>query len=190
MVTGTVTETLPAPHPSTYHPPKPHAVRPLPPGRKPPAGQTEKLCPYIRTGVDQDPSSKPNMADLQGNRIYRTTVLTGLHPVGCRFYYYAPPYQAVADIEPHSFATEKAAYNAMVRTARAGHAVQGVPNFAPKAAPGVDGISYRTRFFAQDGARDWAFVFAKGDVTVVIHTEEKTTSQNALNIARAIVSTF
>ena len=190
VVTGTVTETLPAPDPSTYNPPKPRAVRPLPPGRKPPAGQLEKLCPYIRSGVSQDPTNKPNVADIEGSHVYRTTVLTGLQPVGCRFFFYAPPYEAIADIEPHTFATTTAAYNAMVRTARAGHAVQGLPNFAPKAAPGVDGISYRTRFFARDGVRDWAFVFAKGRSMVVVHTEEKTTSRNAVDIARAIVGKF
>ena len=61
-----------------------------------------------------------------------------------------------------------------------------MPNFVP----GVDGISFRTSFFGPDGAQDWAFVFAKGPVLVVVHTEEQTTSLNALLIAQAIVAKF
>ncbi|MGI8677917.1 MAG: hypothetical protein ACR2LX_04355 [Jatrophihabitans sp.] len=186
--TQTITSTVISTRPATanaFTPAPASSVKPLRPGDTPPKGETEKLCPYIRSGLDQDPTSKPNVADIQGNRVGRTTVLTGLRPVGCRFYF-AYNYQAVADIVPQTFASPAAAHNAMVRTAQAGTGVEGAPNFVP----GVDGISYRTRFFGPDGNSDWAFVFAKGTVLVVVHSEEKTTSQNALLLAKAVVGKF
>lgn len=182
--TTTVTSTRTAPA-QTFTPAPATTVTPLPPGKNPPAGETEKLCPYIRSGRDQDPTSQPNVADIQGNRIGRTTVLTDLRPVGCRFYF-EYQYQAVADILPQTFSTAIAAHNAMVRTAQAGTAALGVPDFVK----GVDGISYRTKFYGPDGSQDWAFAFAKGRVLVVVHTEETRTSQNALFLAQAIAGKF
>lgn len=184
-VTSTVTSTRPA-SPAAFTPAPATTVKPLKPGKKPSAGELEKLCPYIRTGVDQDPTGKPNVAEIQGNRIYRTTVLTTVKPVGCRFYFYSGPYEAVADIVPQTFVTPAAAHNALVRTAEAGTNVQSYPNFVS----GVDGIGYQTKFFGPDGTKDWAFAFAKGPVLVVVHTEEKTTSQNALFLGKAIVGKF
>ena len=51
---------------------------------------------------------------------------------------------------------------------------------------GVDAVLYRTKFFGPDGRRDWACVFAKGRVMVVVHTQRSDTSLNALLLAKAI----
>jgi hypothetical protein len=183
-ITSTVVSTRP-PAPSTFTPVPDKAVPVWKQGAKVPAGEVRKLCPYLRSGLDQDPTSLPNAADIEGSRVGRTTVLPGLTPVGCRFWF-AYGDDAIADILPRTFATPTDAHNAMVLTARAGAGATSVPNFAP----GVDGISYRTRFDPGDGETDWAFVFAKGKVMVVVHTREATTSQNALYLAQAIVGKF
>ncbi|MEO9140148.1 MAG: hypothetical protein ABI345_13910 [Jatrophihabitans sp.] len=183
-LTSTETKTLPS-EPDAYRPPPATFVKSLRPGSKPPVGEKRMLCPYIRSGLDEDPTSKPNVADIQGNRVGQTTVLTAHTPIGCRFYF-AYDYEAVADIIPSTFATAAQAHNAMVLTAKAGKQAKGYPDFVP----GVDGISYQTKFYRPDGEQDWAFVFAKGKVLVVVHTEEKTTSQNALYLAQAIVGKF
>lgn len=181
--TVTMTRTPPAP---TYTPAPATTVAPLPQGVPAPKGEVERSCPYIAAGLDQEPTNGPNVADLEGDRVYRTTVLTGLTPVGCRFYFAYGSHEAVADILPKTFATPTDAYNAMVRTAEAG--AQQIPqqNFAP----GVTGISYQTLFYGPDGPRDWAFVFAKGRVMVVVHTQQSNTSRNALYLARALVAKF
>ena len=74
----------------------------------------------------------------------------------------------------------------MVLTARAGSSVQSVPGFAP----GVDGVSFQTRLSAPDAGRNWAFAFAKGNVMVVVRTDQTDSSLNAVNIAEAIVDRF
>jgi hypothetical protein len=181
----TVTGTRP-PQPPSYHPPKPRFVRPLPPGSKAHAGEKDGPCPYIRPGLDIDAGEGVNLADLEGDRVYRQTVLTTLRPVGCRFYFYAPPYPAEAEIQPHTFATAKDAFDAMILTARTGRELITEKNFVR----GVDGICFRTKFFAQDGDRDWAFVFAKGKTMVVVYTFRTDTSRNALYIAKAIAKKF
>jgi hypothetical protein len=161
-------------------------VRPLPPGSTAPKGEKDRPCPYIRAGLNVDGGGGVNLADLEGDRVYRTTVLSGYHPVGCRFYFYAPPYEAIADIRPRRFATEVAAHNAMVLTARTGHELITERDFVR----GVDGICFRTKFFGEDGARDWAFVFAKGPTMVAVYTQRTDTSRNALYIAKAIAGKF
>jgi hypothetical protein len=161
-------------------------VNPLEPGAEPRTGENERRCPYIRTGLNQDTGRGVNVADLEGDRIYRTTVLTRYRPVGCRFYFYAPPYEAVADIRPHRFPSATAAYNAMVLTARTGRHQITERNFAK----GLVGISFQTRYFGPDGRRDWAFVFAKGNVMIAVHTQRSDTSRNAVYIARAIAGRF
>jgi hypothetical protein len=161
-------------------------VHPLEPDAKPRTGEREERCPYIRTGLNQDAGSGVNLADLEGDRIYRTTVLTTYRPAGCRFYFYAPPYEAVADIRPHRFASATAAYNAMVLTARTGRHQITERNFAK----GLVGISFQTRYFRPDARRDWAFVFAKGKVMVAVYTQRSDTSRNAVYIARAIAGRF
>ena len=187
--TTTTTTTRTSTQPATpYHPKPDRAVAPLPYGAKAPKGEVDKRCPYIKTGLNQDSSYVPgtNVADIEGDRIYRTTVLTRLPPVGCRLYFYAPPYEAVADILPRTFKTALDAHNALVLTARLGTEPISKPSFVA----GVDGILYRTTFFAQDGHRDWAFAFAKGKVLVVVHTQRTDTSLNAFDLGKAIVGKF
>jgi hypothetical protein len=161
-------------------------VHPLAPGSKPRRGEREKRCPYLRTGLNQDAGGGVNMADLEGDRIYRTTVLTRYRPVGCRFYFYAPPYEAVADIRPRTFASAGDAYDAMILTARTGRNLITAKGFVP----GLVGISFQTRYFGPDHRRDWAFVFAKGKVMVAIYTQRSDTSRNAVYIAKAIAGKF
>jgi hypothetical protein len=183
--TRTVTHVR-TPSPPAYAPPAPVSVRPLPPGGNPRAGEKDNRCPYIRSALDEDSGGGVNVADLEGDRVYRTTVLTRDLPVGCRFYFYAPPYEAVADIRPTTFASATEAYNAMVRTAETGTEQIAERDFVP----GVTGICFRTKFFGEDGAKDWAFVFAKGKVMVVVHTQRTDTSRNALYLGKAIAGKF
>lgn len=183
---GTITGTLPPP--KHYQPPKPKFVKPLPPGAPAPAGEKDHSCPYIRTGlnVDNDYSGGVNLANIEGDRVYRNTILTNLHPVGCRFYFYAPPYPAEASIEPHTFATAAEARDAMIRTARTGHNLIVQKNFFR----GLTGISFQTKFFAEDGNQDWAFAFAKGKRMVVVYAFQTNVSANSLYIAKAIAKKF
>lgn len=168
----------------TYVPPPARSVTPRPPGSRTPAGEVDRPCPYIASTPQQDPMR--NVADIEGDHVYRTTVLTRLSPVGCRFYFYAPPYEAIAEIAPRRFATALDAHNAMVLTAtKTGTDATGKPGIAP----GVDAVLYRTRFFGPDGARDWACAFAKGRLLVVVRTQRSDTSLSALLLAKAIVGT-
>lgn len=152
---------------------------PLPPGRSTPRRSVEKRCPYIASSHSDSPVS---VEDIEGDRIYRTVVLTDHTPVGCRFHFYAPPFEAIADIVPTTYRTATDAHNALVLTARTGTELITEHNFVP----GLDGILFRTKFFGPDGARDWAFGFAKGRVLVIVHTQRKDTSRNALYLAQAI----
>jgi hypothetical protein len=165
-------------------------VRPLPPGDATPSGEIDRRCPYIRTGLNEDANGydehAANVADIEGDRIYRTTVLSRLRPIGCRFYFYAPPYEAVADIVPRTYPTALDAHNALVAIARLGTDAMSQPAFVP----GVDGILYRTRFFIDDDRRDWAFAFAKGRVLVVVHTQRTDTSLSAMLLGKAVVGRF
>lgn len=181
-ITSVVTRTAPPP-PITFRPAPATSVAPLPPGASPARGEVEKPCPYILSSQDQGPHS---MADLEGDRVYRTTVITTTNPVGCRFYFWAPPFEATADILPQRFATATQAHNAMVLTALAGSQATSEPNIVP----GVDAVLYRTKFFGPDGATDWACAFAKGPVLVIVHTQQNDVSLNALNIAIQIAPKF
>jgi hypothetical protein len=181
ILTDTVTTTLPA---STFRPPPPTSVAPLPPGSAVPPGEAEQACPYIASTPQQDP--KTNVADIVGSHVYRTTVLTRSRPVDCRFYFYAPPYAAVADIDAQTFATELDARNAMIRTAEAGQQVIGQPHLAPD----VPGVAYRTVFYGPDGGRDWACAFAAGAVLVVVHTQRTDTAAAAVYLAQAVAGRF
>jgi hypothetical protein len=184
-VTSTVTGTRTPPG-ADYTPAPATTVKPLNSGAEPRKGEKEALCPYLRTGLNQDPTNKPNVADIEGDRIYRTTILTDLAPVGCRFYFAYSAHEAVADIQPRTFATATAAYTAMIRTSEAGTEQITEKNFSGT----LTGICYRTKFFGPDGARDWAFVFAKGKVMVVVHTQRTDSSRNALYLAQAIAARF
>ena len=163
------------------------SVAPLPPGTNPAAGEVDGNCPYIAPGPTLgDASVTPNLAGDEGDHVYRVTLLTTLHPVGCRFYFYAPPYEAVADIQPYTYATEIDARNALVLASRTGTD----PQPRPSMAPGVDAILYRTAFFGDDGRQDWACAFAKGKILVIVHTQQNRDSLNAFTIARDIVGKF
>jgi hypothetical protein len=184
--TTTETRTHHVKPPTNYTPPPATTVAPRPAGAKLPKGEVDRRCPYIKGGLDSEPTSGPNIADLEGDRVGRITVLTRLHPVGCRFYFSYSPNEAVADILPMRFRNHTAARNAMILTARAGSQAESYPNFVKR----VDGIRYQTRFYGPDGKRDWAFVFAKGKVMVVVHTQQTNASLNAQAIAEAIVGKF
>jgi hypothetical protein len=177
------TRTPPPPRPK-FTPAPARTATPLVPTARPAAGEVEKACPYLRSTQDQDPER--SFAALEGDRVYRTTVLTRLKPVGCRFYFWATPFEAIGDIVPRRFATATDAHNAMVLTAEAGHEPESKPNFVA----GLDGVLYRTRFFGPDGNPDWAFVFAAGRTMVIVHTQRTDTSLNALLIGRAIARRF
>jgi hypothetical protein len=188
----TITQTVPAPtsaHPTSAGPttarPTPSRYVPAPattlrgvaPGSALPAGEADGTCPYIAT---QD------AAGIEGDRIYRTTVLHSLTPVGCRFYFWCCDYEAIADIVPMTFATAADAYSAMVATGNAGANVSGVKNLVP----GVDAVLYQTEFYGPDGATDWAATFAKGRVMVTVHTQQKDISFNAKSFAATIAPKF
>ena len=162
-------------------------VPPRPPGQPLPAGEADGSCPYIRAGLNVEPDpSGGDFADLEGNRVQRVTLLTALRPVGCRFYF-ENDYHPVGDILPVTYPSAVAAHNAMVATAEAGRSGQGVPSFVP----GVDGVSFRTAFYAPDAGEDWAFAFAKDKILVVIRTDQnRNLPANAMNIAKAIVAKF
>ncbi|WP_375498057.1 hypothetical protein [uncultured Jatrophihabitans sp.] len=189
--TRTIVQTETAPAPTISFTPAPATTVPALGDRTTaPKGERFQKCPYIKAGKDSDPTNEANIADLEGDRVGRVTVLTGLRPVGCRFYfsysYGDTRHEAVADIRPRTFPSATDAHNALVLTARAGTEPISEPNFAP----GVDGIAYRTKFFGPDGVQDWAFAFAKGKVLVVVHTQVTISSKNAVNIGHAIVGKF
>jgi hypothetical protein len=144
-----------------------------------PAGEVEGTCPYI---ANQD------FADLEGDRVYRTSTITTLKPVGCRFYFWASPFEAIGDIMPTTLATATDAYNAMVATGAAGTGTIGVKDLVP----GVDAVLYKTTYFGPDNAKggDWACAFAKGNVMVIVHTQQTNVSYNARAIAAAIAPKF
>jgi hypothetical protein len=179
----TTTQTV-TPVPSSgapYTPPPATAVAPLGKSNAPrPAGETEGTCPYI---------SNNDLADAEGDHVYRTSLLTTTKPVGCRFYFYSSPYQAIADIVPTTFADATDARSAMVATAEAG--TSGVPPVSvPGLVPGVDAILYQTAFNPADANNDWACVFAKGAVMVIVHTQQTKVSFDARAIAAAIAAKF
>jgi len=117
--------------------------------------------------------------------VQRVTRLVSLKPVGCRFYFQYD-YHPTGDIIPTTYSSSTEAHNAMVVTAEAGQSVISVRSFVP----GIDGISFRTRLNHPDNSQDWAFAFAKGNVMVVVRTDQTDTSANAIYIAKAIAGKF
>lgn len=157
-------------------------VATLPPGQNPPKGEVEKACPYIASTPDENPNV--NVADFEGDHVYRTTVLTGMNPVGCRFYFYAPPYEPVADITTYRFSSAVVANNSLVLTAR--HDTEA---FNKSIATGVTGVLFRAKLNPEDGGQDWSCGFVKGDVVVIVRTRQNV-SFNAGEIAGAIAAKF
>jgi hypothetical protein len=140
-----------------------------------PVRELDGDCPYL---------SREEAADLEGNRVGRTTVLT-TKPPGCRFYF-DPNFGAVRptlEISVARYATPVQARNAMITIASRSTEQAGQPDLAP----GVDGIRFRTRFYPKDGNRDWACSFAKGVLLVTVKTDQTDTSTDAYNIARQIL---
>ncbi len=191
--TRTEIETVGTRPPSTspVTPAAPSTRAPLPPGHQPHAGEKAGPCPYIKAGLDVAATREPNVADIEGDRVGRTTVLTRLAPVGCRFYfsgggYEGVAYEAIAEIRPQTYANAATAHNAMVLTARTGKGLIVERGFVK----GLDGICFQTRFFGPDKNDDWAFVFAKGRVLVTVYTQVTVSSRNALYLAQAIAAKF
>lgn len=175
-VTGTVHTARPK-TPPAFTPAPATTVAGLPPGTAPPSGEREAACPYIST---------QNAADTEGNRIYRTTIITSTHPTGCRFYFWCCDFHAVMDIVPRTFASPLEAYNAMVRTGEAGSNAIGVTTLVP----GVSAVLYQTKFYGADGATDWACTFATGTTMVTVHTNQNDVSFNARQLAALIAPRF
>lgn len=172
--TQTVTHTrAPTPPPVTAVPAA--TVDPVPYGQNPPKGEVTGNCPYISSDIN-DPNG---IEQLEGDRVYLTVVLTDMKPVGCRFYFWAPPYEAIADIVTHQYPNSTDAYDAMVLTGDKGTAAAGVPVLRP----GVKAVLFRTDFFGPDGKTDWACAFAKGSLLVIVHTQRNDDSEEAQAIA-------
>ena len=142
-----------------------------------PAGFTEAPCPYIDTQT---------AANLEGNRIYRTATSTGAGPVTCRFYFWCCDFHATLEIQPVTYPSADAAYNAMVLAGKRGTNVTGVPGLIP----GVDAVLYQTPFYGRDDGRDWAAAFAKGTTMVIVRTDQTDVSYNARRIAATIAPRF
>jgi len=179
-VVQTVTSTVHTPRPQTtptYTPAPETTVAGLRPGAAPAPGERDATCPYITT---------QSAAETEGNRIYRTTIITNTHPVGCRFYFWCCDFHATMDIVPRAFASALEAYNAMVRTGDAGSDAIGVKALVP----GVSAVLYQTKFYGPDGATDWACTFAKGATMVTVHTNQNDVSFNAKQLAALIAPRF
>ena len=105
-------------------------------------GEAEQACPYIASTPQQD--RQTNVADIVGQPRLPHHGAHGIAArLGCRFYFYAPPYGAVADIVARTFASALEARNAMVAYRRGRPARQSAQ---PNLAPGVHGVAYRTEF--------------------------------------------
>lgn len=156
--------------PSAPVPPTLTAVPPLVPGAAPPAGQREQSCPYLASGT---------VADIVGSHVYRTT--TGDQE--CRFFFYAAPYNAVADIVQTTYGSAADAVTAMTVLASApGREGRRQPGIGP----GIDGALFRAPLVAADDGRDWACAFTAGATLVVVRTQRTDTSQPALDLATAV----
>jgi hypothetical protein len=176
-IVTTITTHRPKPSGPTFTPAPATTVAGLPPGASPAAGQQESTCPYLTTA---------DAATTEGNRIYRSTIITSRQPVGCRFYFWCCDFHATMDILPQTFSTPTDAYNAMVRTGEAGSNVTGIASLVP----GVAAVLYQTRFYGPDGNTDWACTFAKGRIMVTVHTNQNDVSFNARQLAQLIAPKF
>jgi hypothetical protein len=154
----------------------------LPPGAGPAKGELEKPCPYIASSPDQNPNV--NVADIEGDHVYRTTQLVDMKPVGCRFYFYAGPYEPVADITTYRFASAAEATTSLSLTAR-----KDAEAFTKSLGHGITGVLFRAKLNPEDGGNDWACGFVKGNLVIVVRTRQNV-SFNAGEIAKAIVTKF
>jgi len=136
--------------------------------------ETDGDCPYIST---------EDAADLEGNRIGRTTVVS-TNPPGCRFYFAYNLAHMTLQISTQTFGDPVDAYNAMVTASEAGQ------NAAATEGIGDGAVLYQTAFYPPDGNNDWACTFVKGTVLVTVNTDQVSPSTNARNIAAAIAPKF
>lgn len=167
---------------SPASPPKATATKPTPSKSATAAAKvTERdadACPFVDT---------QQAVAAEGNRVSRITNLyTGSRLTGCRYYFWCCDFHATMEFTTAQYATPTAAYNAMVRTGKAGGEATGAPGIAP----GVDGILYRTSFYQPDGPTDWACSFAAGRTVVTVKTDQNDTSRDALNLATLLAPHF
>ncbi len=155
--------------------PKAFTTLPASPDQTARTGEKAADCPYVATR---------KAWDLEGNRMGLTTTF-GASPVGCRFYFLYADHHVVLEIAPTRFTSNVLAHNAMVLTAE-----KGTEAAIPRSAGGLDAVVFRTKFYGPDGASDWACAFTKGTTMVVIRTDQTNTSEDAVNVAKAIVSHF
>jgi len=153
-------------------------VTPLGPQQSPQSGEIEGVCPYIASTPDQNPTV--NVADIEGDHVYRTTVLKKMKPVGCRFYFYAGPYEAIADFTTYRYSSDVTAHNVLVKT------VTKDKKAFETAIKGTNlSYAFRAPFFGPDGGNDWACIFQKGTLLVLVRTQQPI-SFNAVQLAKAI----
>jgi hypothetical protein len=138
------------------------------------ASETDGTCPYISTQA---------AADMEGNRIGRTTIVSTT-PVGCNFYFAYNLAQMVLQISTQTFTDPIDANNAMVGLAEAGGNATSVSGIADGAA------LFQTTFAPTDGDQDWACAFVKGTLLVLVKTNQISPSYNAKAIATAIAPNF
>lgn len=134
------------------------------------SSETDGDCPYL---------SAQEAADLEGNRVGRTTVLSTTPP-GCRFYFAYDLSHMTMEITTQTFDDPIDANNAMVTTATAGK------NATAAAGIGDGAVLYQTTFYPPDGDNDWACAFIKGNVLVIIKTDQISPSYNARHVAETV----
>jgi hypothetical protein len=176
-VTNTRTITRSSPQPGNEKAITFKAAATLPPGQTPPKGEVEKACPYIASTPAENPDV--NVADFEGDHVYRTTVLTTMKPVGCRFYFYAGPFEPIADITTYRYRDNITARNVLVKTVRKDPKAYQVKISGTDAA-----YSFRAVLNPED-AEDWACIYLKGSLLVVVRTRQPI-AFNAREIAGAI----
>ncbi len=170
--THTTTQTLTKTAPRST--PRNEPTGAIPDGR---ISTVESDCPYL---------SVTDASTEEGNRIDKRYVLMARGKVvGCRFMFWTDAY-AVLEITKHTYASSDAAYNAMIRIGQRGGNSHGVKGLVP----GVDAMLYQTRFYAVDGATDWACTFAKGTTVVTVKTAQNNVEFNAREIAKSIAPKF
>jgi len=138
------------------------------------ASEADGECPYL---------SAQEAADLEGNRVGRTTVLPTTPP-GCRFYFAYNLSHMTMEITTQTFEDAIDANNAMVTMANAGRnasAVEGIGDAA---------VLFQTTFYPPDGDQDWACAFVRGNLLVVVKTDQVSPSYNARHVAETIAPRF
>ena len=182
VVTDTVTSTLSA---STFRPPAADHCRPaaarLARFRRARSSRPARTSPRRRSRI-----RRPNVADIVGSHVYRTTVLT-------------------ARGRPAAGSTSTPAVRGGRRhrgpdlRQRPGRAQcddpyrRGGPGGDRPAEPRAGRAAasrYRTEFYGPDAGRDWACAFAAASIMVVVHTQRTDTAAAAVYLAQAVAGHF